>query len=41
MSLEQAIESEAPAQAICMQTKGFEGAYRAFVAKQPRVFEGN
>ncbi len=41
MSLEQAIESEAQAQAICMQTKDFERAYRAFVAKKPPVFEGN
>ena len=41
MSLEQAIESEAQAQAICMQTKDFERAYRAFVAKEQPVFEGN
>ena len=41
MSLEQAIESEAQAQAICMQTKDFERAYRAFVAKGKPVFEGN
>ncbi len=41
MSLEQAIESEAQAQAICMQTSDFERAYRAFVAKQSPVFEGN
>jgi enoyl-CoA hydratase/carnithine racemase len=41
MSLEQAIESEAQAQAICMQTKDFERAYRAFVAKEKPVFEGN
>jgi enoyl-CoA hydratase/carnithine racemase len=41
MSLEQAIEAEAQAQAICMQTKDFERAYRAFVAKQKPVFEGN
>jgi enoyl-CoA hydratase/carnithine racemase len=41
MSLDQAIESEAQAQAICMQTKDFERAYRAFVAKQKPVFEGN
>ena len=30
MSLEQAIEAEAQAQAICMQTKDFERAYDAF-----------
>jgi enoyl-CoA hydratase/carnithine racemase len=40
MSLEQAIEAEAQAQAICMQTKDFERAYRAFVAKEKPVFEG-
>jgi len=41
MSLEQAIETEAQAQAICMQTKDFERAYRAFVAKEKPVFEGD
>jgi enoyl-CoA hydratase/carnithine racemase len=41
MSLDQAIEAEAQAQAICMQTKDFERAYQAFVAKQKPVFEGN
>jgi enoyl-CoA hydratase/carnithine racemase len=41
MSLDQAIEAEAQAQAICMLTKDFERAYRAFVAKQKPVFEGN
>ena len=41
MSLDQAIEAEAQAQAICMQTGDFERAYRAFVAKQKPVFEGN
>jgi len=41
MSLDQAIESEAQAQAICMQTKDFERAYRAFVAKERPAFEGN
>ena len=41
MSLDQAIEAEAQAQAICMQTKDFERAYRAFVTKQKPVFEGN
>jgi enoyl-CoA hydratase/carnithine racemase len=40
MSLEQAIESEAQAQAICMQTRDFERAHRAFVDKTPPVFEG-
>jgi enoyl-CoA hydratase/carnithine racemase len=41
MSLDQAIESEAQAQAICMQTKDFERAYRAFVAKEKPVFKSN
>ncbi|WP_417470808.1 enoyl-CoA hydratase family protein [Maricaulis sp.] len=41
MSLHTAIEAEAQAQAICMQTKDFARAYTAFVAKQKPVFEGN
>ena len=41
MSIEQAIEAEAQAQAICMQTRDFERAYLAFVAKEKPVFEGN
>jgi enoyl-CoA hydratase/carnithine racemase len=41
MTLEQAIESEAQAQAICMLTEDFGRAYRAFVAKQKPQFEGN
>ena len=41
MSIEQAIEAEAQAQAICMQTADFERAYRAFVAKDRPVFEGD
>ena len=41
MGLEQAIEAEAQAQAICMQTKDFERAYRAFVAKETPVFQGD
>jgi enoyl-CoA hydratase/carnithine racemase len=41
MSLEQAIEAEAQAQALCMQTEDFRRAYRAFVARQKPVFEGN
>jgi enoyl-CoA hydratase/carnithine racemase len=39
--LGECIEAEAQAQAICMQTQDFERAYRAFVAKQKPVFEGN
>jgi len=41
MSIEQAIEAEAQAQALCMQTGDFERAYQAFVAKQKPKFEGN
>ncbi|MCB2134801.1 MAG: enoyl-CoA hydratase family protein [Rhodobacteraceae bacterium] len=41
MSIEQAIESEAQAQAICMQTEDFRRAYRAFVGRSTPVFEGN
>ncbi|MBO9422954.1 enoyl-CoA hydratase family protein [Labrenzia sp. R4_2] len=41
MSIEQAIEAEAQAQAICMQTGDFERAYNAFVNKEKPVFEGN
>jgi enoyl-CoA hydratase/carnithine racemase len=41
MSIDQAIEAEAQAQAICMQTQDFERAYNAFVAKQKPVFEGD
>ena len=41
MSLDQAIEAEAQAQASCMQTEDFARAYRAFIAKQKPVFEGN
>ncbi|HAR51415.1 MAG TPA: enoyl-CoA hydratase, partial [Roseovarius nubinhibens] len=33
--------AEAQAQAICMQTADFERAYRAFVAKETPVFEGD
>jgi len=41
MTLDQAIEAEAQAQAICMQTQDFTRAYEAFAAKQKPVFEGN
>ncbi|HEY1229459.1 MAG TPA: enoyl-CoA hydratase family protein [Ramlibacter sp.] len=41
MTLEQAIEAEAQAQAICMMTEDFSRAYHAFVGKQKPVFEGN
>jgi enoyl-CoA hydratase/carnithine racemase len=41
MDLATAIEAEAQAQAICMQTADFRRAYEAFVAKQPPKFEGH
>lgn len=41
MSIEQAIEAEAEAQAICMQTQDFARAYHAFVAKTKPKFEGD
>jgi len=41
MGLDQAIEAEAQAQAICMQTRDFERAYRAFAAKETPVFAGD
>ncbi|MBU4182768.1 MAG: enoyl-CoA hydratase family protein [Hydrogenophaga sp.] len=41
MTLDQAIEAEAQAQAICMQTQDFRRAYEAFAAKQRPAFEGD
>jgi enoyl-CoA hydratase/carnithine racemase len=41
MGIDEAIEVEAEAQAICMQTKDFARAYRAFADKKEPVFEGN
>jgi enoyl-CoA hydratase/carnithine racemase len=41
MTLDQALEAEAQAQAICMQTKDFKRAYDAFAAKQTPVFGGD
>jgi len=41
MGLDEAIEAEAEAQAICMQTQDFHRAYDAFVARQQPIFEGN
>ena len=38
MTLEQAIEAEAQAQALCMLTQDFTRAYEAFVAKRKPVF---
>ncbi|MBV8643333.1 MAG: enoyl-CoA hydratase family protein [Candidatus Eremiobacteraeota bacterium] len=41
MGLDEAIEAEAQAQAICMQTRDFRRAYEAFAAKRAPVFEGD
>ena len=41
MSIETAVEAEAVAQALCMQTEDFRRAYRAFVKKEKPVFEGD
>ena len=41
MGVDEAIEAEAQAQAICMQTEDFARAYRGFVAKEKPRFEGN
>jgi enoyl-CoA hydratase/carnithine racemase len=41
MTIEQAIEAEAQAQALCMMTGDFRRAYEAFAAKQKPQFEGN
>src|SRR4051794_13943410 len=41
MSLDAAIEAEAQAQAICMQTRDFERAYRAFLEKRRPEFQGD
>jgi enoyl-CoA hydratase/carnithine racemase len=41
MPLDEAIEAEAVAQAVCMTTKDFRRAYEAFVAKQKPVFAGD
>jgi enoyl-CoA hydratase/carnithine racemase len=41
MGVDEAIEAEAQAQAICMATNDFHRAYHAFVAKQTPVFGGD
>jgi enoyl-CoA hydratase/carnithine racemase len=41
LDLDAAIDAEAEAQAICMQTADFRRAYEAFLAKRPPRFEGN
>lgn len=40
MGIEQAIEAEAQAQALCMLTEDFKTAYHAFAARQTPVFQG-
>jgi enoyl-CoA hydratase/carnithine racemase len=41
MGIDEAIEAEAQAQAICMMTNDFHRAYHAFVARQKPQFEGD
>ncbi|HXM96494.1 MAG TPA: enoyl-CoA hydratase family protein [Candidatus Dormibacteraeota bacterium] len=41
MGLDEAIEAEAQAQAMCMATNDFHRAYQAFVEKQKPLFKGN
>ncbi len=41
LGVDEAIEAEAQAQAICMQTEDFARAYRAFAAREKPAFEGN
>ncbi|HSA92411.1 MAG TPA: enoyl-CoA hydratase-related protein, partial [Terriglobales bacterium] len=41
LTLSDAIEAEAQAQAACMQTEDFARGYRAFLARQTPRFEGN
>ena len=40
-TIEQALETEALAQSVCMQTEDFRRAYEAFVAKKTPQFQGN
>ena len=41
MGIDEAIEAEAQTQALCMQTRDFARAYRAFVARETPRFEGD
>jgi enoyl-CoA hydratase/carnithine racemase len=41
MGIEEMVESEAQAQALCMLTQDFRRAFEAFAAKRKPVFEGN
>ena len=40
LDLNNALDNEARAQAVCMQTKDFREAYEAFTAKRPAKFTG-
>ncbi len=41
MSIDEALDAESKAQAVCMQSADFKRAYEAFSAKRKPVFEGN
>ena len=41
MSVEEAIEAEAVAQALCMTTEDFSRAFEAFSNKRTPAFQGN
>jgi enoyl-CoA hydratase/carnithine racemase len=41
MGVDEAIDAEAQAQALCMATEDFRRAYAAFAAKRKPTFEGN
>jgi len=41
VSIEQALQMEAEAQAVCMETNDFRRAYEAFAARQTPVFKGD
>ena len=41
MGIDEALDAEAKAQAVCMQTADFKRAYEAFAEKRKPVFEGN
>ena len=41
MTIDQAVEAEAQAQAICMQTQDFRRAYEAFASRQKPEFGGD
>jgi enoyl-CoA hydratase/carnithine racemase len=41
MGIDEALDAEAKAQAVCMQTADFQRAYEAFAARRKPVFEGN